>query len=196
MAAVPGSMLSLRGQLREGDRPPSSSVSHGAVQRNVSFIGLIRYMMFSGEALWVGHCVVCVVAHLCSENWELNQNRQACLWVADVLEEVPGANFYENLFPNVSISEQCLPGWVQDLLCLGRPLPDSIIVDNSPHSYVFQPDNALPIGTFIDDPNDRELLDILPVLMAVEKVSPDPSPSHACSSALHVKCMPCCSSWP
>ncbi len=59
---------------------------------------------------------------------------------------------------------------VQDLTCLGRPLPDSIIVDNSPHSYVFQPDNALPIGTFIDDPNDRELLDILPVLMAVEKV--------------------------
>ena len=44
----------------------------------------------------------------------------------------------------------------QDLMCLGRPLSDSIIVDNSPHSYVFQPENALPIGTFIDDPNDRE----------------------------------------
>lgn len=35
---------------------------------------------------------------------------------------------------------------------------------------MFQPDNALPIGTFIDDPNDHELLDILPVLKAVEKV--------------------------
>ena len=45
----------------------------------------------------------------------------------------------------------------QDLMCLGRPLADSIIVDNSPHSYVFQPENALPIGTFIDDPNDREV---------------------------------------
>ena len=45
----------------------------------------------------------------------------------------------------------------QDLLCLGRPLEDSIIVDNSPHSYVFQPENALPIGTFIDDPHDREV---------------------------------------
>ncbi|CAL8468486.1 g8026 [Coccomyxa elongata] len=69
--------------------------------------------------------------------------------------------------------EACCPyegNYVKDLTCLGRPLPDSIIVDNSPHSYVFQPDNALPIGTFIDDPNDRELLDILPVLMAVEKV--------------------------
>ena len=37
----------------------------------------------------------------------------------------------------------------------GAPLQDAIIVDNSPHSYVFQPDNALPIGTFIDEPSDR-----------------------------------------
>lgn len=53
----------------------------------------------------------------------------------------------------------------QDLLCLGRPLADSIIVDNSPHSYVFQPENALPIGTFIDDPNDREARPLLPRLL-------------------------------
>ena len=54
--------------------------------------------------------------------------------------------------------EACCPyegNYVKDLLCLGRPLQDSIIVDNSPHSYVFQPDNALPIGNFIDDPADR-----------------------------------------
>ena len=57
--------------------------------------------------------------------------------------------------------EACCPyegNYVKDLLCLGRPLQDSIIVDNSPHSYVFQPDNALPIGTFIDDPSDRYAL--------------------------------------
>ncbi len=53
------------------------------------------------------------------------------------------------------LTHAAFPG-AQDLLCLGRPLADSIIVDNSPHSYVFQPENALPIGTFIDDPNDRE----------------------------------------
>lgn len=28
-------------------------------------------------------------------------------------------------------------------------------MDNSPHSYIFQPENALPIGTFIDDPQDQ-----------------------------------------
>eukprot|EP00884_Botryococcus_braunii_P018727 jgi/Botrbrau1/5538/Bobra.0023s0022.1 len=69
--------------------------------------------------------------------------------------------------------ESCFPyegNYVKDLLCLGRPLSDTIIVDNSPHSYVFQPDNAVPIGTFIDDPEDRELLEILPVLLAVDGV--------------------------
>ncbi len=44
---------------------------------------------------------------------------------------------------------------LQDLQCLGRDLNDVIIVDNSPHSYIFQPENALPIGTFIDDPQDQ-----------------------------------------
>ncbi|KAK9845903.1 hypothetical protein WJX81_005612 [Elliptochloris bilobata] len=70
--------------------------------------------------------------------------------------------------------EACCPfegNYVKDLHCLGRPLADSIIVDNSPHSYVFQPDNAVPIGTFIDNMDDRELMDILPVLLAVEKVA-------------------------
>ena len=43
-------------------------------------------------------------------------------------------------------------------------------MDNSPHSYVFQPANALPIGSFIDDPDDRELADCLQVLRGVEKV--------------------------
>lgn len=39
--------------------------------------------------------------------------------------------------------------------CLGRDLSQTIIVDNSPHSYCFQPENALPITTFIDDMQDQ-----------------------------------------
>lgn len=69
--------------------------------------------------------------------------------------------------------ESCCPyegNYVKDLQCLGRDLRHTIIVDNSPHSYVFQPENAVPIGTFIDDMDDQELLDILPVLLALEKV--------------------------
>ena len=69
--------------------------------------------------------------------------------------------------------ESCCPyegNYVKNLLCLGRDLSHVIIVDTSPHSYIFQPDNALPIGTFIDEPEDAELMEILPVLMSVERV--------------------------
>ncbi|KAL4425522.1 hypothetical protein ABPG75_009538 [Micractinium tetrahymenae] len=69
--------------------------------------------------------------------------------------------------------EACYPyegSYVKDLQCLGRDLGQTIIVDNSPHSYMFQPENALPIGTFIDDMQDQELLDCLDLLLAVEKV--------------------------
>ena len=69
--------------------------------------------------------------------------------------------------------ESCCPyegNYVKDLLCLGRDLANTIIVDNSPHSYVFQPENAVPIGTFIDDMDDEELLEITPILMGVEQV--------------------------
>ena len=53
---------------------------------------------------------------------------------------------------------------------MGRDLSTTIIVDNSPHSYVFQPENAVPIGTFIDDMDDQELLEITPIIMGVEQV--------------------------
>lgn len=69
--------------------------------------------------------------------------------------------------------ESCCPyegNYVKDLNCLGRQLADTIIVDNSPHSYVFQPSNAVPISTFIDDMEDTELLEVLPQLLAVADV--------------------------
>lgn len=67
--------------------------------------------------------------------------------------------------------ESCCPyegNYVKDLNCLGRELASTIIVDNSPHSYIFQPANAVPIGTFIDDMDDQELLELLPHLLQLE----------------------------
>ncbi|MEW5302483.1 MAG: hypothetical protein WDW36_005264 [Sanguina aurantia] len=70
--------------------------------------------------------------------------------------------------------ESCFPyegNYVKDLTWLGRDLSQVIIVDNSPHSYVFQPANAVAIGTFIDNMEDQELLEILPVLNQIEHVA-------------------------
>eukprot|EP01025_Chloroclados_australasicus_P004351 TRINITY_DN11066_c0_g1_i8.p2 TRINITY_DN11066_c0_g1~~TRINITY_DN11066_c0_g1_i8.p2 ORF type:complete len:191 (-),score=17.22 TRINITY_DN11066_c0_g1_i8:484-1056(-) len=54
--------------------------------------------------------------------------------------------------------------YVKDLAKLGRQLNNILIVDNSPNSYIFQPENAIPILAFIDDMEDRALLELLPIL--------------------------------
>ena len=54
--------------------------------------------------------------------------------------------------------------FVKDLKKLGRDLKDVIIVDNSPLAYLLNSDNGLPIMTWFDDKNDRELYKITPIL--------------------------------
>lgn len=53
---------------------------------------------------------------------------------------------------------------------LGRSLDDVIIIDNSPTSYMFNPENAIAIETWFDDPNDNELVDLIPVLRELTTV--------------------------
>jgi RNA polymerase II subunit A small phosphatase-like protein len=59
--------------------------------------------------------------------------------------------------------------YVKDLEALGRDMGGTIIVDNSPHSYLFHPENAVPISSFIYDPEDQELMDLIPYLDALHK---------------------------
>ena len=47
--------------------------------------------------------------------------------------------------------------YVKDLSLLDRDLSQSIIIDNSPSSYLFHPENAIDCTSFIDDMYDREL---------------------------------------
>jgi RNA polymerase II subunit A small phosphatase-like protein len=54
--------------------------------------------------------------------------------------------------------------YVKDLSHLGRAIEQSIIIDNSPYSYMFQPENAIPISSWFEDKSDRELYDLLPFL--------------------------------
>ena len=64
---------------------------------------------------------------------------------------------------------------LQDLSQLGRPMTDIIIVDNSPASYIFHPNNAVPVSSWFNDPHDTELTDLCPFLAdlrAVDDVRP------------------------
>lgn len=53
---------------------------------------------------------------------------------------------------------------------MGRDLKDIIILDNSPTSYLFQPENALASRSWYDDFTDRELYDFIPLLENLSKV--------------------------
>ena len=54
--------------------------------------------------------------------------------------------------------------FVKDLSRLGRDLKDVIILDNSPYSYHFHPENGMAIKNWYDDKSDQELLHYIPLL--------------------------------
>lgn len=63
--------------------------------------------------------------------------------------------------------------YVKDLSQVGRDLKETIIIDNSPTSYIFHPQHAVPISSWFSDAHDNELLDLIPVLedLAGDQVS-------------------------
>ncbi|KDR75439.1 hypothetical protein GALMADRAFT_249498 [Galerina marginata CBS 339.88] len=60
--------------------------------------------------------------------------------------------------------------YVKDLSQLGRPIADTIILDNSPASYIFHPNNAVPVSSWFNDPHDAELTDLVPFLADLTSV--------------------------
>jgi carboxy-terminal domain RNA polymerase II polypeptide A small phosphatase len=60
--------------------------------------------------------------------------------------------------------------YVKDLSIINRDLSQTIIVDNSPNSYIFHPENAIDCSSFIDDPHDRELEQISAFLVGIKDV--------------------------
>jgi RNA polymerase II subunit A small phosphatase-like protein len=60
--------------------------------------------------------------------------------------------------------------YVKDLSLLDRDLSQAIIIDNSPSSYSFHPENAIDCSSFIDDPADRELDQIAAFLTDIKDV--------------------------
>lgn len=59
--------------------------------------------------------------------------------------------------------------YIKNLSQIGRPLNDIIILDNSPASYIFHPQHAIPISSWFSDAHDNELLDIIPFLEDLAK---------------------------
>ncbi|KAF9353384.1 Nuclear envelope morphology protein 1, partial [Mortierella sp. NVP85] len=59
------------------------------------------------------------------------------------------------------------PTYLKDLTVVERDLSSVCLVDNSPVSYSLNRENGIPISTWIDNPDDEALLDLLPFLDAL-----------------------------
>ncbi|AFM99221.1 Dullard-like phosphatase domain-containing protein [Encephalitozoon hellem ATCC 50504] len=59
--------------------------------------------------------------------------------------------------------------YVKDLCKLGRPLNKVIMVDDSPHSYEFQPRNGIHIPPYTGATNDDSLLKVMKYLKELSK---------------------------
>ena len=66
--------------------------------------------------------------------------------------------FYNNIY------------FVKDLSKLGRELKNIIFVDNSSSAYMFQPENAIPITSWYQNPHDKELYKLIPFLAKLADV--------------------------
>lgn len=61
--------------------------------------------------------------------------------------------------------------YIKDLSSVEPDLSKVMILDNSPLSYIFHEDNAIPIEGWINDPTDNDLLHLIPVLEALQYVT-------------------------
>lgn len=61
--------------------------------------------------------------------------------------------------------------YIKDLSSVEPDLSKVMILDNSPLSYIFHEDNAIPIEGWINDPTDNDLLHLIPMLEALQYVT-------------------------
>ena len=61
--------------------------------------------------------------------------------------------------------------FTKDMSKIGRNMKDAMILDNSPSAYMLQPECAVPIISWYDDPKDRQLFDLIPLFIQLSRIN-------------------------
>ncbi|XP_065842320.1 CTD nuclear envelope phosphatase 1-like [Oscarella lobularis] len=85
--------------------------------------------------------------------------------VADKLDS--NRNVLNRRFYRQHCTTSLLTGFAKDLTKVSSDLSSVVLIDNSPGAYRDYPNNAIPIESWISDPYDTCLLNMLPVLDAL-----------------------------
>jgi len=67
--------------------------------------------------------------------------------------------------------------YVKDMCRMGRDMKRILIIDNSPHAFAFNPENAIPCESWFDDYEDVELFDLIPILQGLADDSVEDIPA-------------------
>jgi len=79
------------------------------------------------------------------------------VYAKPVLNRVdPEGRIHHRLYREATVTYRGQP-FVKDLSKLGRDMTRIVLVDNNPYAMMANPDNGMPILSFYDDPEDREL---------------------------------------
>lgn len=99
-----------------------------------------------------------------AERWEVVVFTASLAKYADPLLDMldPDGLVAGRLFRDACV--QHYGNYVKDLSLMGRSMRNICIVDNSPYSYIFQPDNALAVTSWFNDESDRQLRELVPIM--------------------------------
>lgn len=97
------------------------------------------------------------------------------MYARPILKQIdPKRRCKSRLYRNATVKFAGYPH-VKALKNLGRNLSRVILVDNSPYAMAADPDNAVPIKSYYDDTDDRELeylFEIIKEMVDVDDVRP------------------------
>jgi len=102
---------------------------------------------------------------------ELDEHFEAVIFTAalpvyakPVVETIDkGSNVRHKLYRDATVTYKG-QSFVKDLSIIGRDMSRVVLIDNNPLAMLASPDNAMPIMSWYDDPNDKELEKALAIL--------------------------------